>query len=427
MNLAKSFSIYTAASFFNKGMMAILAFFLSYYILPDENGILSLYSIFILFVLPFVILGMPSSLIIEYTNLDEQEYKLYFNSSLALSTFSFIILLLLFLIAGNFISGIITIPFRLLLFGMLYSYFNLFLENILAYLRVLNKPVPFLVLSVTKDLLEVILVIILVIQLAAGAEGRIVAGVVTGAAVFIFSLLYFLKRGLVHLKISKKYVKEAFRFGISQVFFQFNVFILNAADKYLINYFNPDDKSKLGIYFMSNQFAFIINVLVGAFFFTYQPALYKMLSDLSPENKLKMLKIKYMFAGFLLICTLGLIIVVPYVYHLFINKQYHPGIPYVAWLAFGYFFWGLYAMMLGFLYYYKKNRVVIVFSVCSAVICIVLNYFFIKTYGVMGAAYANIITYSTLFIALFITVNRVCKLQLPWIQFNKIFAKKNNR
>ena len=218
-------------------------------------------------------------------------------------------------------------------------------------------------------------------------------------------------------------MKEEFRFGISQLFFQFNVFILNSTDKYLINYFDPKHKEELGIYFMANQFAFIINVLVGAFFFTYQPILYKFLANLTPENKARMLKIKYLFAGFLLVCTILLSVAIPFIYHLFINKQYHPGIPYVAWLAFGYFFWGLYALLLGFLLYYKKNKVVIVFSILSAATCLLLDYYFIKNYGLMGAAYANLIMYAFLFIALFITVNRVCHLQLPWLNFRFIFAR----
>ena len=423
MNLAKSFSIYTTASFFNKGMMAILAFFLSNYILPGENGILSLYSVFVLFILPFVIFGMPNSLTLEYTKLDEKEYRIYFSSALALSTFSFLILLLIFLVAGNFISGTLTIPFRLLLFGMFYAYFNLYQENILAYLRVRNQPLKFLVVSAVKDLIEIALVIILVIQLRKGAEGRIVAGMVTGAVVAVFSLAYFYKHGLVHTRISKKYIREEFKFGISQVFFQFNVFVLHSTDKYLINYFNPQDKSGLGIYFMSNQFGFIINVLATAFFFTYQPVLYRFLADLTPANKLKMLKIKYIFSGILLLSTVALSIAIPVIYHLFINAKYYPGIPYVPWLAFSYFFWGLYCIMLGFLYFYKKNTVVIIFSVYSIVICGILDYYFIKYYGVTGAAYANLIIYAILFISLFITVNRVCNLQLPWLNFKQIFSK----
>ena len=147
MNLAKSFSIYTTASFFNKGMMAILAFFLSNYILPQDNGILSLYSVFVLFILPFIILGMPSSLVLEHARLDKKEYRIYFNSSLALSTFSFLVLLLIFLVAGNYVSGILAVPFRLLLLGMFYAYFNLYQENIMAYLRTLNRPVHFFLVS----------------------------------------------------------------------------------------------------------------------------------------------------------------------------------------------------------------------------------------------------------------------------------------
>ena len=94
MNLAKSFSIYTVTSFFNKGMMALLAFFLSNYILPQENGALSIYSVFVSFVIPFVILGMPSSMILEHTKLSVKEYKTYFSSALALSSISFFILLI---------------------------------------------------------------------------------------------------------------------------------------------------------------------------------------------------------------------------------------------------------------------------------------------------------------------------------------------
>jgi len=35
----------------------------------------------------------------------------------------------------------------------------------------------------------------------------------------------------------------------------------------------------------------------------------------------------------------------------------------------------------------------------------------------MGAAYANLITYFILFVSIFITVQRVLKIQMPWMQF----------
>jgi|GEM_PF-1979376 len=425
MTLAKSFSIYTVASFFNKGMMAVLAFFLSNYILPAENGMLSLYNVFTALVLPFVIMGMPSSLVLAHSRLDAKEYKLFFNSSMALSTACFLLLLVVFLLSNQYITGFTAVPFRLLLMGLFYTYFNLVQENILAYLRTLNRPLHFLLISAAKDLTEVGLVILLVIAGGKGAEGRIVASVTAAAIIFAYGIFFFYKQGFIHFSISKKYLKEEFRFGISQVFFLFNVFILNGADKFLIHFLYPADKAGLGIYSMSSQFAFIINVVVSAFFFSYQPILYRHLADLTAMNRYKLVKIKYLFAGFLLVCTILLSIMIPTTYHWFINKQYYPGISYVAWNAFGYFFWGLYALMLGFLYYYKKNSHVIGLSVFSSLLCIVLNYYFIQRSGIAGAAYANLISYCILFITAFIVINRTCNLQLPWLKFRQVFSRQD--
>ncbi len=402
--------------------MAILAFFLSNYILPSENGMLSLYNIFTAFLLPFVIMGMPASITLAHSKLNDKEYKVFFTSSLALSTFCFLFLLLLLLLTGNLVTGLIAVPFRLLLIGLLYTYFNLFQENILSYLRTVNRPWHFLILSAAKDFTEIGLVVLLVIVWGKGAEGRIFATVITGAVTFTYGALFFYRQGFIHTRINRKYLLEEFRFGISQVFFLFNVFVLNGADKYLIHLFFPADKAGLGIYFMSAQFAFIINVIVSAFFFSYQPVLYSYLANFTEENKYRVLKIKYLFGGGLLLCAILLSVSIPFVYHLFINQQYFPGIQYVVWNSFAYFFWGLYALLLGFLYYYKKNNTVIALSVFSALVCIAANYLFIKNLGITGAGYANLFTYSVLFVTAFVVVNRTCRLQLPWLNFRKIFA-----
>jgi hypothetical protein len=41
----------------------------------------------------------------------------------------------------------------------------------------------------------------------------------------------------------------------------------------------------------------------------------------------------------------------------------------------------------------------------------------------MGAAYANLILNISLFIAMFITVTRVCKPDLPWLDLKAIFRR----
>lgn len=424
MKLLKSFSIYTIASFVNKGMMFAIIPFLTNAISPEQNGILSLYGVFVLFIIPFALLGFPNSLIIEYTTLEKAEYKSFFSSSLFLSTISFAVLLVIFLLTGNLTSSFLGVPFKLLIMGVFYIYFNLFFEGILAYVRTINKPYTFVAISFFKNLLELILIIFLVLRFKMQAEGKVLSGLIAGLVITVYAIVFFYRKGLLTTNIKKKYVTAELKFGISQLFFQFNLFILLSADKFLIGYL-LHDKAGLGVYFVANQFAFIINVLVTAFFFSYQPILYSYLSDLTLENKYKIVRIKYLFIGFLLVCTILLCIATPLFYKLFIkNMAYHSGIRYVALTAFAYFFWGLYALFLGYLYYYRKNKAVFLFSVFSIIVCVLLNYTLISEYKIMGAVYANLLTYFILFISIVVTVNRLFKFNFPWFDFKTLL--KNN-
>ncbi|MEP6615524.1 MAG: polysaccharide biosynthesis C-terminal domain-containing protein [Ginsengibacter sp.] len=421
MKLFKTFSIYTVTSFINKGMMFAILPFLTSVISPAQNGVLSLYSIFVMFVIPFTLLGFSNSIVMEYSRLDKKEYSSFFSSSLALSTASFFIMLILFYVFGSRISQVLGASYQLLFWGLLYAYVNIYFEGILAYLRTIDKPYSFLKISVVKNILEIFLIICLVIEAKKGIEGKVISSLIAGTVIFIFSIFYFHSQGLITRNIKRRYLSLEIRFGISQIFFQLNLFILASTDKYMIAHLLHDTPG-LGIYFVANQFAFIINVIVTAFFISYQPQLYKYLGDLNQENKYRLVKIKYLFTGFLLICTIMLCLATPVFYNLFIsNAAYHAGIPYVAWNAFAFFFWGLYALFLGYLYYYRQNKVIIVFSIVSSAICISMNYFLIREFGIMGAAYANLLTYFILFVIIFITVNRLFKIELPWFDFKKIF------
>lgn len=425
MKLIRTFSIYTVASFINKGVMFSIIPFLTNVISTEQNGILSLYGIFVMFIIPFILMGFSNSIMIEYSRLDEAEYRQFFSSSLALSTLSFILILLLFLSFGHLITFMVGAPYRLLLFGILYAYCNIYFEAILAYNRTIQKPFVYFWLSILKNLLEVSLIVWLVIGLRKGVEGKVVSSLVVVACVFLFALYYFNKNSLLTWNIKRKYINSEFRFGISQVFFQLNLFILASTDKFMINHI-LHNTAGLGVYFVANQFAFIINVIVTSFFLSYQPQLYTYLSNLTLENKYRLVKVKYLFAGFLLICTLGLCFLTPVFYHLFIkNLSYHGGISFVAWNAFAFFFWGLYALFLGYLYYFRKNRIVIIFSILSSVVCVSINYLFISHFGIIGAAYADLLTYIILFLAMVFTVLRVTKIDLPWFDFKGLFM--NNK
>ena len=421
MKLLRSFSIFTIASFINKGMMFAIIPFLTNVMSPEQNGILSLFGVFVMLMVPFTLLGFSNSIVMEYPQLTKKEFGFFFTSSLALSTIAFLTLFFLFLLLGSTIAPMIGVPYKLLLWGLLYAYGNVYFEGVLAYMRSTDKAISFFCLSIGKGLLELGLIIWLVIDAKRGAEGKVLASLIGVAAIFLFSIFIFIKNGLLTSVVKKSYLHMELKFGISQIFFQLNLFVLASTDKMMISHL-LHDKAGLGIYFVANQFAYIINVLISAFFISFQPQLYYYLSNLTIDNRYKLVRIKYLFIAFLFICTLLLCLATPLFYHLFIkNMVYHAGIAYVAWNAFAFFFWGLYALFLGYLYYYRKNKVVIIFSVFSSLICILLNYIFISHFKIMGAAYADLLTYIVLFIAIVLTFRKVVKIDLPWFDFKRLF------
>ena len=284
----------------------------------------------------------------------------------------------------------------------------------------------FVRLSIGKNTLEILLIVWLVISAKKGVDGKVYSALLASFSVFLYALYFFYKEKLLTSNIKSSYLFQEIKFGGSQIFFQLSLFILVSTDKFLIAHLLHNTPG-LGIYFVANQFAFIINVLVTAFFLSYQPLLYNYLADLTIENKYRLVRIKYLFAWFLLICTLLLCVSTPLFYQLFIrNKIYHQGIPYVAWNAFAFFFWGLYALFLGYLYYYRKNRIVMIFSIFSSIVCILLNYFLIKEFKIMGAAYADLLTYFILFLAMVGTVKKYINIDLPWFDFKGIFNFKHS-
>ena len=132
-------------------MMFAIIPFLTNVISPQQNGILSLFSIFVMFVSPFTLLGFSNSIVIEYSKLDKSEYRSFFSSSLLLSTLSFLVLLAIFLVFGRSFTVLIGAPYKLLFWGLLYAYGNVYFEGILAYLRVVDRPITYFCVSIGKN------------------------------------------------------------------------------------------------------------------------------------------------------------------------------------------------------------------------------------------------------------------------------------
>jgi len=76
--------------------------------------------------------------------------------------------------------------------------------------------------------------------------------------------------------------------------------------------------------------------------------------------------------------------------------SFHSGTPFIPWLACGAFFYGLAGLgNLPFFLVGKMNRVAVFWGL-TAGLCLILNYFLIPSFGGLGAAIAQMLTYLAL-------------------------------
>ena len=96
------------------------------------------------------------------------------------------------------------------------------------------------------------------------------------------------------------------------------------------------------------------------------------------------------------------------------DSRYINGARYVFWVSLGYLFWGIYMIFSAYIYYYKETRYLIWLALVNIITNIAFNYFFIREYGGLGAAYATALSFLINLILLLFKVFRL----VPWFRFN---------
>lgn len=151
--------------------------------------------------------------------------------------------------------------------------------------------------------------------------------------------------------------------------------------------------SELGIYSFASNLAMIVYIIAIALNRSLQPNLFEALRD-SKNYRRHLKKNIIIYYFFYLTFIFGTDILI----WIFGNEAYLGATKVIPILILGYGYFFIYSLYINFMYYYKKNYAVSMFSIMSAVIAVIANYLLIPRYGYFGAAIATTISYFSLFV-----------------------------
>jgi len=209
----------------------------------------------------------------------------------------------------------------------------------------------------------------------------------------VISAVFLVLATKTRIRINKNCVKYSLVWGIPLLFHTLATVVLMQSDRILIRYM--DTYSSAGIYAVATTIVAIPMVLQQSFNQAWTPWFYGKL-EAKDYKQIRWLNDRYIVLYGVIIA--GFMILGPDVIRLFTEKSYWSCIFSLLPLAISVFAELIYSIPVSVESYNKKTTYIMTATLITVVINIVLDVFFIKTFGYHGAAYATALSKLILFL-----------------------------
>lgn len=409
--LAQNIGIYSIVNVINAGIPFFLLPVLTFHLSPTDFAIISIFQVATNFAMPFAGLNFTSAITVNYFHREKIELPVYIFNGILLLIVSGFTLLLFSLLFQNPIGEVLSFPPAWILWIIVYVVLFKITELTLVLWRVQSKPVPYGILKITMTVIEFSLSLLLIIAYNYSWDGRIISMVGTVLATSLISSFFLTQKKWIKMKFNKSYLIDLLKFGAPLIPHTLGGIIIAFSDRLFI--VNMEGEHALGLYTVGYQIGMIISLIQNSFNQAWSPWFYEQLKKATYGIKKKIVKITYFYFLFLLLIVLLLLLFSPIIFKYLIDQSYSNSIDFVIWVGLGFGFNGMYKMMVNYLIFDKKTRLIAILTLSTAAVNIVLNYFMIKEFGTIGAAQSTTLSFLLQFIICFAIVNR--KYSIPWL------------
>tara|TARA_B110000438_G_C15809768_1_gene649095 strand:+ start:935 stop:2335 length:1401 start_codon:yes stop_codon:yes gene_type:complete len=387
---------------------------MSFLLLPIYTNLLSTYDAGIVFIIytilaflnPVFSFGMDSALF-KFFNSKIFSKNEVISSSLIALFISSTILSSIIITISLLQKKIFNVDYNVLLLISIILFFDSFSSRILIIIRLLEKPWYYLSIGLTNILSSLALNIYFIDYLHLRDKGVVYALLLTSFIQFLISIPIILKN-INFYKFKTPLVKKMFLFGIPFFPAAILFIITGMIDRFFINHYLG--LAEVGIYGAGYKIGSIISISIIAFNLNWQPYYLKHHEDRMFSSNIK--KISQLFSVFLLLIvtliSIGwkLIIKVELFNYTLIGSEFWDSGVIIPWIAFGYYFYGLFILQMPTVYLKNKQLWVPFFWAVAAIINILLNITLIPLMGLIGAGVATLSSYLIMFIFIYIKNQR---------------------
>ncbi|MBU1299413.1 MAG: oligosaccharide flippase family protein, partial [Bacteroidetes bacterium] len=404
IRLGKDTAIYGTSTILGRLLNFLLVPFYTNVLLPSEYGITAYVYSLIAFLNVVYNYGMESAYFKYSSTLEIGDRKQNFNTPflsiiISSSFFSAIILLL-----SKPIGGLIALPedFSRII---IYSAIILFLDAIViipfASLRQTGKAKKFALIKFLNILINVSLNIILLVKFKLGVEGIFISGLAASAMTVVILLSDIFKN--FRFNFSAKLFKELLKFGLPSLPAGLAAMMLQVIDRPILRYLTDD--SSVGIYQANYRLGIFMMLVVSMFDYAWKPFFFSTAKEQNAKDIFARITTYFllgMATVFILITLLIENIVKFQIYGKFIiHPDYWSGLNIVPIILLAYLFNGLSLTFSAGIYIQKKTSYLPFITLIAAIANVVFNFLLIPMLGIIGAAFATLISYVVMAVTMY--------------------------
>lgn len=410
-SLFRNAGIYGGTSVLNAAIPFLIMPILTRYMSPVDYGLVSMFTVMVTLVSPVVGISTQSAISRQYFKRDTVNLSEYVTSCFLLLLVSSLIVTLCFFFLSEPISEIAEFPKNWLWTIILVSCCNFIISVITTLWQVQAKALYYGKFQVAQTLLNVLLTLLLVVVFQYTWKGRIQAQVITATLFALLGGIILIKQKWVGLTVRKEYIQHALKFGLPLIPHTIGAVVMTMSDRLFIT--NMVGLNETGLYAVGYAFGSIIGFIENSFNLAYVPWLFEQLNK--KDESLKRKIVKFTYAYFIIIISIAVLMSLlgPWFLSFFVGEKFLGATDFVLWIALSFAFSGMYKMVVNYIFYVEKTKVLAWITFASALLNLPLNYFLIKAFGAIGAAMATAMVSVIFFVLTWMLSSRYY--QMPWL------------
>jgi O-antigen/teichoic acid export membrane protein len=417
--MVKHSLVYGLGNIMNRVIGFLMIPIYTQYLLPSEYGILELVSLTTEFLGMILSLRISRAMYRFYFEYEAEDDRKEVISTAVLSFGAIGIVGVAFacLASGQLAEGILDSKSYGYYFIISFStlWFNTIVLMGYDYVQMLKRSILYVILSSGRLVINLSLNIYFIVWLKMGVAGILYGNLVSAILMTCVLVVPILMK--IGVRISRKKLKEMLAFGLPLIPGALANFIVLVSDRYLVKLFGS--LSDTGIYSLSYRFGTLPHTLITVpFFQIWSVRRFELFKDESSEDVMG--KIITYFLFIITFVGLGISVLIKDTIQIMADPKFWDAYMYIPILVLSYLVFGLFNHFAFNILIEKKTKYLSYIDIANGILNVILNIVLIKRYGIWGAAFATLISYSLRIAMIYFVSRSLGKIYFEFARAGKI-------